>query len=122
MAQIYLKFCKGKTCNQEYSTQQGRHSDVMEKSKALQTSKTKRIQHHQTSFTTFISVTALGNSIKGTSLSEKGNAATRNKKYYEIKYFTGKSKHTVKVGNHSHISRFCSCCILFNFLFLCLCL
>ena len=34
-----LKGMKGKNYNQEYSTQQGSHSDSMEKSKALQTSK-----------------------------------------------------------------------------------
>ena len=41
-----------KNYNQDYSTQQGSHSDLMEKSKALQTSKSKRIQHHQISSTT----------------------------------------------------------------------
>ena len=51
---------KGKTYNQDYSTQQGSHSDLMEKSKALQTSKTKRIQHHQTSFTTNAKGISLG--------------------------------------------------------------
>ena len=35
----YLKWWKGKTYDQDYSTQQGSHSDLMEKSKALQTSK-----------------------------------------------------------------------------------
>ena len=34
-----LKVMKGKTYNQDYSTWQGSHSDSMEKSKALQTSK-----------------------------------------------------------------------------------
>ena len=43
----------------------------MEKSKALQISKAKRIQHHQTSFTT---------NAKGTSLGGKEKATTRNKK------------------------------------------
>ena len=46
--------------NQEYSTQQDSHSDLMEKSKAFQTSKVKRIQHHQTSFTTYAKGTSLG--------------------------------------------------------------
>ena len=36
---IHLKWWKGKTYNQEYSTQQGSPSDSTEKSKALQTSK-----------------------------------------------------------------------------------
>ena len=34
----YLKWWKGKTYNQHYSTQQGSHSDSMEKLKPLQTS------------------------------------------------------------------------------------
>ena len=34
-----LKVMKRKTYNQDYSTQQGSHLDLMEKSKALQTSK-----------------------------------------------------------------------------------
>ena len=39
---IYLKWQKGRTYNQEYSTQQDSHSDLMEKSIAFQT-KVKRI-------------------------------------------------------------------------------
>ena len=35
----YLKWLKRKIYNQDYSTQQGSHSDLKEKSKALQTSK-----------------------------------------------------------------------------------
>ena len=35
----YLKWWKGKTYNQGYSTQQGSHSDSTEKLKPLQTSK-----------------------------------------------------------------------------------
>ena len=35
----YLKWWKGKTYNQDYCTQQGSHSDLMEKLKPLQTSK-----------------------------------------------------------------------------------
>ena len=34
-----FKVMKGRTCNSEYSTQQGSHSDSMKKSKALQISK-----------------------------------------------------------------------------------
>ena len=55
---IYLKWWKGRTYNQEYSTQQNSHSKLMEKSKAFQTSK--RIQHHETSFTANIKGTSLG--------------------------------------------------------------
>ena len=36
---IYLKWWKGRTYSQEYSTQQDSSSDLMEKSKAFQTSK-----------------------------------------------------------------------------------
>ena len=36
---IYLKYWKGKIYNQDYGTQQGSHSKLMEKSKAFQTSK-----------------------------------------------------------------------------------
>ena len=36
---IYLKWWKGRTYNQEYFTQQDSPSDLMEKSKAFQTSK-----------------------------------------------------------------------------------
>ena len=36
---IYLKWWKGRTYTQEYSTQQDSYSDLMEKSKAFQTSK-----------------------------------------------------------------------------------
>ena len=54
---IYLK---GRTCNQEYFTQQDSPLDFIEKSKALQISKGKRIQHHQTSLTTNAEGTPLG--------------------------------------------------------------
>ena len=40
---------KEKTYNLDYCTQQGSHSNMKEKSKALQTRKAERIQHHQTS-------------------------------------------------------------------------
>ena len=46
---IYSKWWKGRNYNQENSSQRDSSSDLMEKSKAFQTSK--RIQHHQTSFT-----------------------------------------------------------------------
>ena len=36
---IFLKWCKGRTDLQEHSTQEDSHSDLMEKSKAFQTSK-----------------------------------------------------------------------------------
>ena len=55
-----FKVMKGKTYNQEYSTQQGCHSDSMDKSKALRTAKAKRIQHQQTNFTTNPEGTSLG--------------------------------------------------------------
>ena len=58
--QDILKVMKGKTCNQDYSTHQGSHSDSMEKLKSLQTSKSKRIQHHETSFKTNVKGTSLG--------------------------------------------------------------
>ena len=44
---IQKKQNKRKTYNQDYSTQQGSHSDSKEKPKALQ-AKAERIQHHQT--------------------------------------------------------------------------
>ena len=50
----------GKTCNQDYSTQQGSHSHLTEKLKPLQASKAKRIQHNQISFTTNAKGTSLG--------------------------------------------------------------
>ena len=56
----YLKWWKRKTYNQDYSTQQGSHSDSTEELKPLQKGKAKRIQHHQTSFTTNAKGTSLG--------------------------------------------------------------
>ena len=58
------KVLKGRTYNQEYSTQQGSPSDLMEKSKAFQQSKVKRTQHHQTSFTTNAKGNSLGRKYK----------------------------------------------------------
>ena len=55
----YLKWWKGRTYNQEYSTQQHSPTDLMEKSKDFQKAKVKRIQHHQTSFKTNAKVTFL---------------------------------------------------------------
>ena len=55
-----FKVMKGKTYNHEYSTQQGCHSDSMDKSKALRTAKAKRIQHQQANFTTNTEGTSLG--------------------------------------------------------------
>ena len=57
---IYLKWWRGKTYNQDDSTQQDSLSDLMEKSKAFQTSKVKKIQHHQTSFITNAKGISLG--------------------------------------------------------------
>ena len=47
-----FKVMKGKSLQTRISTQQDSHSDLMEKSKAFPTSKFKRIQQHQTNFTT----------------------------------------------------------------------
>ena len=47
--QDILKVIKEKTYSPDYCTQQGSHSNMKEKSKALQTRKAERIQHHQTS-------------------------------------------------------------------------
>ena len=52
--------------------------------------KAKRIQHHESSFTT---------NAKGISLSRKENVITRNKK---IMKWECSPKHTVKVGSHPH--------------------
>ena len=61
--------------NQEYSTKQGSHSDFREKSKALWTSKAKRIQHHETSFTP----NAKGTSLSGEHKRRKGPTKTKPK-------------------------------------------
>ena len=65
-----LNVMKGKTYNQEYSTQQGSFQ-IWRNQKLYRQAKAKRIQHHQTSFTT---------NAKGTSLGGKEKATTRNKK------------------------------------------
>ena len=62
---IYLKWWKGRTYSQEKSTQQDSYSDLMEKSKAFRQAEVKRIQHHQTSFTTNAKGTYLGKNHKG---------------------------------------------------------
>ena len=70
---IYLKRRKGIIYKQQYSTQQDSPSDLMEKSNLSRQTKVKRIQHHQTSFTT---------NAKGTSLEKKHKRrkrATENK-------------------------------------------
>ena len=64
---VYLKSWKGKAHNQKYSTQQGSPSDLMDRSKVLQRSKTKRAQHRQTSFM---------RNLKGAVLGEKEKATT----------------------------------------------
>ena len=56
----HLKLWKGRSYNQECSTQQDSPSDLMAKSKAFQTSESKRIQGHQTSLTTNAKGTSLG--------------------------------------------------------------
>ena len=50
--QDILKVMEEKNLQPNYYTQQGSHSNMKEKSKALQTSKCERIQHHQTSSST----------------------------------------------------------------------
>ena len=49
--QDIFKVLKGKLYNQDYCTQQGSNSKLMEKSKSFQASKINRIQYYQTSFT-----------------------------------------------------------------------
>lgn len=68
-------------------TKGGKHS--------LKLSKAKRIHHHETSFTT---------KVRGNSLEKNQKAPTRNKKSMEEEC-AGKSKHTIKVGNHPHKAR-----------------
>lgn len=46
--------------NQDYSTQKRSYSDLMENQKLYRQVKAKRIQHHQTSFTTIAKGTSLG--------------------------------------------------------------
>ena len=60
-----------KNYNQEYSTQQGSHSDYTEKQMLYGQRNAKIIQHHQISYTT---------NAKGTSLYGKEKAITGNKK------------------------------------------
>ena len=68
---MYLKWWKGKTYNQEYSTQQGSHSFWWTDEKLYRKAKAKTVHHYQTSFTT---------NVKGTSRDEKEKVTTRNKK------------------------------------------
>ena len=49
--QDIFKVMKGENLQPNYTTQQGSHSDLMEKSKLYRKTKVKRIQHHQTSST-----------------------------------------------------------------------
>ena len=57
---IYLKWWNERTYNKEYSTQENSPSDLMEKSKLSRQVTVKRIQHHQTSFTTNTKGISLG--------------------------------------------------------------
>ena len=50
--QDIFKVLKGKMYNQDYSTQQGSHSKLTRNQKLFRQAKVKRIQYHQTSFTT----------------------------------------------------------------------
>ena len=61
---------KGKSYNQEYSTQQGSHSDLMERSKAL-TEKQKLSSNHQTRFTTNAKRTSVSEKEKATAFGNK---------------------------------------------------
>ena len=65
---------KEKVYNQEYSTQQGFHSDLMEKSSFRDKQKL-TVQHHQNSFTTNAKETSLGKKKK-----KKKKATNRNSK------------------------------------------
>ena len=79
------KVMKGeKTSKQEYSTRQSSHSHLKEKSK------TKRIQHHSTSFTT---------NAKGTCLGRKEKATTTNKKIINDK--AHQQRHAYSTGTKS---------------------
>ena len=49
---LYLKYWKGKIYNQDYCTWQGSHSKLWRNKKLFRQAKVKRIQYHQTSFTT----------------------------------------------------------------------
>ena len=57
---IYLKWWKGITYNQEYSTQQDSPKIWWRNQKFSRQVKVKRVQHHQTSFTTNTKGTSLG--------------------------------------------------------------
>ena len=61
---------KGKTYKEEYSTQWGSLSDLMENQKLYRQAEAKKIQHHQISFT---------KNGKGNSLGRKGKVTNRNK-------------------------------------------
>ena len=54
---IYFKYWKGKMYNQDHCTQQGSHSKLMRYKKFFRQTKVKRIQYHQTSFTTNVKET-----------------------------------------------------------------
>ena len=76
---IYVKLWKGRIYNlQECSTQQNTHWDLVRKSKVFQKAEVKRIQHHETSFST---------NVKGTSLSRKYKRRKRTTKI-NLKQFT----------------------------------
>ena len=72
-----FKVMKGKKIyNIDYSNWQGFHSGLMERSKVLQTRKTKRVQQHQTIFV---------RNVNGISLSKKEKGTTRNMKIIKEK-------------------------------------
>ena len=75
--QDIFKVMKGKTYNQDYSTQQGSHSDLTEKSKVYRQAKVKRIQHNQTSFTTNAKGTSPGRKHRRRKRCTKTNSRNR---------------------------------------------
>ena len=57
--QDILKVMKEKNYNPDYCTQQGSHSNMKEKSKFYRQAKAERIQHHQTSSSTYAKSSSL---------------------------------------------------------------
>jgi len=77
---------KGKSLNQNYFTQQGSHSKLMEKSKSYRQAKVKRIQQHQTNFTTNANGTSLVRKHKKRKRSTKTNTKKLRKCHEEHRY------------------------------------
>ena len=86
---IYFKWWKGRTYNQEYSTPSKALIQIQQRNqKVYRQAKANRIQHHQTSSAT---------NAKGTSLTTF--LETRE---LQMEKPIGKSKHTVEIRNHVH--------------------